>query len=609
MLPQATLHRIGGHLGGIAGIIHFKGEPPDRDQVMQLSTGVAHRGPDDKSLIFDPPAVLAQRVYASDRHRAKPPFDDGRYVILWDGDSGGERLLEAFAKNGPAAFRELNGAFTVAIWDRRESVLWLARDPAGTRPVFFSRKGRKVAFSSTMQPLLRLPWVSREIASDHLAEYLSFRYTHAPRTLLRDVNTVPPGHVARIGPSGVRMERWWNPKWWTPGDPAPEFPIIIDRIDTALRRAVERRLRTEQPLGILLSGGLDSAAILHHASALSGTHVPTYTVTMVGDKTDESAFAGRVAKTYGAEHTLVSISNEDLVKAVDDASRHMGQPLPSAAALVQFCLFNKIQAEVKILLSGAGGDEVLAGRTMPQIAHRLRRSRALGRLPGPARNVSRSLARRAGFADLASPASHFGLQRKIGGSRVFGVEERVDLLRDPAMARPGIRVAILDPFYQEASSDPINEILHVWQRGWLSEDVLARTDGMAAANRIHTRFPLLDSEFMAVAAAIPGPEKCKRKGVGYVSKAPLRAAMQGRLPDRLLNRPKRAEPTLMAGWLRGPGQTFLRERIESTAERCSDLFVPAVLRQRMNAHLSSEADYSVQLWTLVMFDAWRASLD
>jgi len=177
------------------------------------------------------------------------------------------------------------------------------------------------------------------------------------------------------------------------------------------------------------------------------------------------------------------------------------------------------------------------------------------------------------------------------------------------MARPGIRVAILDPFYQEASSDPINEILHVWQRGWLSEDVLARTDGMAAANRIHTRFPLLDSEFMAVAAAIPGPEKCKRKGVGYVSKAPLRAAMQGRLPDRLLNRPKRAEPTLMAGWLRGPGQTFLRERIESTAERCSDLFVPAVLRQRMNAHLSSEADYSVQLWTLVMFDAWRASLD
>ena len=177
------------------------------------------------------------------------------------------------------------------------------------------------------------------------------------------------------------------------------------------------------------------------------------------------------------------------------------------------------------------------------------------------------------------------------------------------MARPGIRVAVLEPFYQEAASDPINEMLHVWQRGWLSEDVLARTDGMASANRIQTRFPLLDSEFMAIAAEIPGPEKCKRKGVGYTSKAPLRAAMQGRLPDRLLNRPKRTEPTLMADWLRGPGQRFLCERIEATADRCADLFVPTVLRQRMNAHLNGEADYSAQLWTLVMFDAWRASLD
>ena len=600
---------LGEILGGIAGIVHFKGEPPDRDQVMQLSTGVAHRGPDDKALISTPPAVLAQRIYASDHDTVRPPFDGERYIVLWDGDAGGDRLSDDFAKEGIAAFKRQNGSFTAAIWDKRDGVLWLARDAAGTRPVFFARSGNKVAFASVMQSLLRLPWVSSEIASDHLAEYLSFRYTHAPRTLLRDVMTVPPGHVARIGPSGVRIDRWWSPNWWTPDDPVPEFPMIVDRIDTTLRRAIERRIRTDQPTGILLSGGLDSAAILHHASALSGSALPTYTVTMVGDRTDESAFAGRVAKTYGANHTLVSVSNEDLVNTVEEASRHMGQPLPSAAALVQFCLFKQIQADVKILLSGAGGDEVLGGRTMPQIAHRLRRSRTIGKLPGPARTVSRGLAKRAGFSDLASPAAYFGLERKIGGSRVFGVEERVDILQDPAMARPGIRVAILEPFYQEVASDPINEMLHVWQRGWLSEDVLARTDAMAAANRIHTRFPLLDAEFLALAAEIPGPEKCRRKGVGFISKAPLRAAMQGRLPDRLLNRPKRAEPTPMATWLRGPGEQFLKDRIEATADRCADLFVPAVLRDKMNVHLRGEADHAVQLWTLVMFDAWRASLD
>jgi asparagine synthase (glutamine-hydrolysing) len=596
-------------LGGITGIVHFKGEPPDREQVMQLSTGVAHRGPDDKTLIYEPPVGLAQRVFSTEREATKPPFDDGRYVILLDGGANRERLLDGWAKSGTEALNQVPGAFAIAVWDRAERALWLARDPAGTRPLFFSHKDQKLAFSSAIRPLLGLEWVSKEIAADHLAEYLSFRYIHAPRTLLREVHSVPPGHVARISASGIRIQRWWNPAWWMPGESVPEFPMIMDRVDTALRRAVERRLRTDQPTGVLLSGGLDSAAILHHASAVRGDPLPTYTVAMSGDKTDESAFAARVAKTYAASHTLIEISNNDLAAAVDTATLHMGQPLPSPAALVQMCLFKKINSDVKILLSGAGGDEVLGGRTMPQIAQRLRRSRTVGRLPGPARLVGMAVARKAGWSDLASASAHFGLERKIGGSRVFSAEDRVDLLRDPAMARPGIRAAILEPFYQEVSSDPINEILHVWQRGWLSEDVLSRTDRMAAACGIHTRFPMLDSEFLTTAAGIPGPEKCRRKGVGYIAKAPLRGAMQGRLSERLLNRPKRAEPKPMADWTRGPGAKFLRERIETTAERCSDLFVPTWLRERMNIHMSGQADLSMQLWTLMMFDAWRASLD
>ena len=596
-------------MGGIAGIVHFSGDAPDRDQVMQLSAGVAHRGPDDKALISAPPAVLAQRVFAAERESLKPPFETDRYVILMDGDANLERLAEDWASLGPACLRSLPGAFAFAIWDKLEQVLWLARDPVGTRPIYYAHRQQRIAFSSALRPLLGLPWVSREIAADYLAEYLSFRYTHAPRTLLRDVSAVPPGHAVRIGQTGARTERWWSPTWWQPSGPVPEFPIIVDRVDSALRRAVERRLRTHLPVGILLSGGLDSAAILHHASALLGTPPPTYTVTMVGDKADESAFAARVAKTYGAEHTLVQISAEALATAVDDATLHMGQPLPSAAALVQHCLFKAISPDIRVALSGAGGDEVLGGRTMPKIASRLRRSRSLGRLPGPAKSMSRRLAKRAGMSDLASSEALFGLERKIGGSRIFSAEERVDLLRDPAMARPGIRAAVLEPFYGAVSSDPINEILHVWQRGWLSEDVLARADRMAAAQRIHTRFPLLDIDFLTTAAAIPGPEKCRVKGLGYISKAPLRAAMQGRLPDRLLNRPKRAEPTPMADWLRGPGETFLRRRIDATLTRCQDLFVPDAINQRMQAHLAGEADHSVQLWTLVMFDAWRASLD
>lgn len=595
-------------MGGIAGIVHFKGEPPARDAVHQLSTGVAHRGPDDKALVYAPPAALAQRIFSVERAGERPPFDDERLVVLLDGTADGDRILRDWNHRGSESLEAIPGGFAIAVWDRTERVLWLARDPAGTRPLFFAQKGAKTAFASSMRALLGLPWVSKDIANDNLAEYLSFRYTHAPRTLLRDVSSVPPGHVVRIDSNGARLQRWWNPAWWTPGQPVPDFPHLVDRVDTALRRAVERRLRTNQPLGLLLSGGLDSAAILHHSTGVLGGAPPTFTVTMAGDKTDESAFAARVAESYGANHTLIRITNEDLVESVDAASLHMGQPLPSPAALVQHCLFRSVGSGVRVLLSGVGGDEALGGRTMPQIAARLRRSRTVGRLPGPARLVGRKVARVAGFSDMASATAHFGLEQQIGGSRVFSDDARVQLLQDPAMARPGVRGSILEPFYQEVSSDPINEILHVWQRGWLSEDALARTDRMAAQHGIHARFPMLDTEFLTVAAGIPGPEKCRRKGMGYTSKAPLRQAMAGRIPDRLLNRPKRAEPRPMAQWLRGPGSVFLRARIESTLDRCDDLFVPSTIQVMMNDHLNGDTDHSLQLWNLVMFDAWRASL-
>jgi len=595
-------------LGGITGIVHFRGEPPSRDQVQQLSAGVAHRGPDDKNVFYAAPIALAQRVFATEKNVPKPPFVSDRFVILIDGSADRDRTLEEWANKGPGALSTITNGFALAVWDQKERVLWLARDPAGTRPLFFSHKGSKFAFASTLRPLLGLPWVSREIASDHLTEYLSFRYTHAPRTLLRDVQSVPPGHVVRIDSSGVRIDRWWNPPWWSPGQTIPEFPMIADRIDTALRRAVERRLRTVQPTGVLLSGGLDSAAILHHATDILGYAPDTFTVTMAGDKRDESAFAARVAETYGATHSLIKVTTEEMISSVELATLEMGQPLPSPAALVQHCLFQQVKHETRILLSGAGGDEVLGGRTMPDIAQRLRRARTVGRLPGPARSMGRRLAKRAGWSDLASSAPYFGLERKIGGSRVFSADDRVALLSDPAMARPGIRATILEPIYQEVTSDPINEMLHVWQRGWLTEDVLARADRLAANNRLRIRFPLLDSEFLATAASIPGFEKCRRKGVGYISKAPLRHAMQGRLSDQLLHRPKRSEPRPMAFWLRGQGSPFLRERIDALCDQSADLFVPSVARQIMEEHLSGRADHSVQLWTLVMFDAWRASL-
>jgi len=592
-------------VGGIAGIVHYRGDPPDHDQAQQLSASVAHRGPDDKGLFYDPPFVGVQRVFATHtRHTTTPRVTDD-LVVLLDGPADLDRLTEGWAAQGVGCLGSLSGGFATAVWDRRNHVLWLARDPTGTRPLFVSRNNSKVAFASTTKALLGLDWVSRDLATDQIAEFLSFRYIHAPRTMLKDVISVPPGHIVRIDAAGIRVDRWWSPSWSPAGAPSTDERDTADRVDAAIRRSVERRLHTTAPTGVLLSGGLDSTAILFHAMQLGYT--PTaYTSTIAGDHADESPFASRVAGLLGAEHKLIRIENEDIIRAVDTATDRMDAPLPSPAAIVQHLMMERIKTDVRVVLSGIGGDEVLAGRGMPTIARRLRRSRTLGRLPGPARHLSRRAAMSAGLKDLATAAEEFGLGRKIGGSRVFNAEERVALLRDPAMARPGVRQTLLEPFYQEINTDPINAILHVWQRGWLSEDILARADRMAAHSGLQLRYPLLDPELLALSASIPGPDKLSTMGIGYRGKAPLRQAMKGRLPARLLNRPKRAMPTPLGLWLRGPGAQFLRDRVEMLCETRSEMFVPRTIRTLSREHQDGTEDHAVQLWTLVLLGTWLA---
>lgn len=592
-------------MGGIAGIVHFRGDPPERDQAQQLSAGVAHRGPDDKGLHYAPPFVGVQRVFATHaRHTTTPRVTDN-LVVLLDGPADLDRLTDGWTKSGPGCLKGLNCGFSAAIWNTHTQVLWLVRDPAGTRPLFLARSADKVAFASSAQALVGLPWVSREIATDQLAEYLSFRYIHAPRTMYRDVTAVPPGHLVRIDSAGVRLERWWSPRWSPFGAPTQDAAEVSDRIDAALRRAIERRLHTTSPTGILLSGGLDSTAILFHAMQLGHTPM-TYTSTLEGDPADESPFASRVAGLMGAPHTLVRIEHEDIIRGIDTATAHMGAPLPTPAGVVQHLLMERIRADARVVLAGDGGDEIMAGRSMATLARRLRRSRTVGRLPGPARQLGRRAALRGGLKDLATAPEDFGLSRKIGGSRVFDAEERVALLKDPGMARPGVRHTLLEPLYQEVTTDPINAILHVWQRGLLAEDSLARADRMAARHGVQVRFPFLDQELMRMCAEIPGPDKLQTTGLGYLGKAPLRRAMNGRLPARLLRRPKRAMPAPLGQWLRGPGAGLLRDRVDHLCQQSADLFVPRTMRTLCREHLDGTRDHAVQLWTLILLGAWMA---
>ena len=596
-------------MGGIAGILDYA-VPPDTDQLLQLANGVGHRGPDAAGRWREGPIGLGHRRLTGHAVDVPEPHVGPRYVLMLDGrlyDGGVPNLARAWAAEGPGCLPELDGPFALVVWDRAEQVLWLARDAIGRRPLFWAGRGGRIAFASEIPPLLRLPDVSREIAWDHLSEYLSFRYVHAPRTLLRDVSALPPGHLLRMDAHGPRVERWHRPRWADPDAPLPDPAAAADAVEAALRRAVEKRLRGDLPRALLLSGGLDSSAILHHATAF-GKPPPAFTVALSDDPMDESSFATRVARVMDVQHTVLRVRSADLTQSLDEATRRMGQPLPTAAAALQLLLFREIRPVARVILSGDGGDEVLAGRGMDRIAARLQRARAIGRLPGPARQLLRHALNRAGLHDLAATHAHWGRERTVGGSRVFHSAERLEILRDPGLVRPGIRRTVLDPLYQEVVADPINAILAVWQRGWLPEDGLARTDRMAHALGMEVRLPMLDRGLRAAAAALPGLAKVRARGGGFETKAPLRHSLRKVLPALLVDRPKRSLPNPLDRWLRTSGRDWLRDALEGLRQDQDGIFVPGAVARLEQEHRLGVRNHGLKLWTLGLFQLWKAQL-
>ncbi len=599
-------------MGGIAGIIHFRGDPPERGDALALSAALARRGPDDRGVFAEGPVCLVHRRLMTSDKEIRLPVVDESFVLALDGrlygGDEGQAAVRAWRSRGPEGLADLDGSFAMAIWDRRRHTLWLVRDRLGCRPLYWTRRGHQVAFASEIPPLLDLPWVSRSVCSDHLAEYLSFRYVHAPRTLFREIHAVPPGHVVRISTADEWLDCWWTPPWCRPGEGQTDPDEAAREVDRLLRASVRKRLDSRSKVAVLLSGGLDSSAILHHACEAGPTPPLTFTVKLADDPFDETALAARVAKVMGAEHHLVPIDHRDLIDTIERCTRVMGQPLPSAAAVLQMLLFEQIRPSARAVLSGDGGDEVLGGRVMGDLARRMFRNHLLGLAPKPIEDLARQIAGRVGRADLAASPADFGRDRKVGGSSVFQSIERVSILRDPALARPGIRRSVLDPLYQEVDTDPINAVLHVWQRGWLPEDSLARSDRMAAHLGMEVRYPLLDRELITYLAGLPGPLKVRRRGPRVITKWPLRRAMRKRLPRPLLHRPKRSLPNPLDHWLRTAGQDFLADAVDGIARSSATPFEPSAVRKLAEEHTAGTQNHGLKIWTVCLFHVWQRAL-
>ncbi|MEZ4318216.1 MAG: asparagine synthase (glutamine-hydrolyzing) [Myxococcota bacterium] len=608
-------------MGGLAGVIHFSGDAPSPQLAEKMSADVAMRGPDGQGAFAEGPAVFAHRVRKLTEDREPQPVVTDDLVMLMDGwvydhavpehlmgpaapePTDSQTLLAAWRRWGRRFVEHVEGDFAVALWERKERRLHLFRDRFGIRPLFWTRNQGAFAFASTVPALLHLPWVEREPDPERLSEYLSFQVVHAPRTLIRSVHQVEPGHWLTVDDHSLVTRRWWAIRYAPKGTARPRDAEIIDTLQEDMQRAVRRRVPKETEVGVYLSGGLGSTAIAAAARRLY-LNLPTFTLSFADDPYPELPFAGRVARLLGLEHHELTVGSADVAAAFEPTVRALGHPIGNPTAILQGLLARKARERVRVVLSGDGGPELFGGRMLDRFQQQLRTLKAGRMLPSPTRRL---LGRLTGARALTTDPDRLALEQGIGGANLFSTADRAALLADAAWVRPSVRQDVLGLFHTNLDTDPINTALHGYLRSWLGEGALARADRMATAAGLDARFPLLDHEIVTYAAALPGAVKVRRVGGSLHTRWPLRAMLDGVLPAPLVNRPRRGMPSPPDGWLVNAGRLFFEERWELLREDPHHLFDPAGL-ESLRARLPSQPEVALQFWALFILDAWVRDL-
>lgn len=618
---------------GICGIVNLdptRPVPPGRIEAM--ADALAHRGPDDSGYYVDGPVALGhRRLSIIDLGGGRQPIynEDGSAVIVFNGEvynyrdltaeltahghvfhthSDTEAILHSYEDLGDECVGRLRGMFAFAIWDSRLKRLMLARDRLGKKPLYYYVGNGFLAFASEIKALLALPEIPRLVDPEALDLYLSLRYVPGPRTMFRQIFKLQAGHSLILDRAGLRVRKYWDLEFQEPA--ARSQSSCVEEFRALLEESVRLRLISDVPLGVFLSGGLDSSAILATMHKITGgARIKTFSVGYdidgaAGEETNEFSYARMAASAFGADHHEFRLKVGDFRDFLPDLVWHLDEPLADPSCIPLYFISKLAREHVTVVLSGEGADEVLAGYHIYQKMLTLETWRR--RLGPLATGLSSAL------GTLATSETSRYRWRMAGlplESRYHGVSRglRPDLKRRllggdsffPSADLP--QELYSDCFRQASGASPLNRMLYVDTKIWLPEDILMKGDKMTMANSLELRVPFLDHRLVEFAAALPGQAKL-HQGTG---KALLREAMRGVVPEAILRRPKKGFPVPTQPWLQGQLKAFTRETLLAADSACLSYFNRQALEQMVREHESGEVNREQEIWTLLIFEFWH----
>lgn len=590
-----------------------------RDEALleKMNGATRHRGPDGTGTYVDDHVSLGHNRLAiidlSPRAAQPMTSADGRFVITFNGEiytfrqlraqlpdhafrseSDTEVILAAFSRWGVDAFARLNGIFAFAIWDREAQELFLARDRAGVKPLYVYRAGTRVAFSSEIKALLEHPDLDRSIDPDALGLYLRLGYIPGETTLFKAVRRLPAGHYVRVTDSAYEATPFvasCRTSFRLTGRTAEQCLL------TAVDNAVQRQLVSDRPLGVFLSGGIDSSTVLD-AMARVRTNIDTYSVGFdlpAGSESEkfnaDFLLARRTATHYGTRHHEYMLGTDGLPSLFEDAIYHLDEPVANGTALAQLALSRFARETVTVVLCGDGGDELFGGYPRYLVSRRMDAYQQTV----PSR-VRRLLSHHPLLAKLNVPpgAERYELFHFI----------KADVLRDIVPPCTGRTLWDLVSTVLRTGDDCsfTDALLDADRELWLRDESLLRTDKMAMASGLEARVPLLDNEVLDVALRIPSSEKVTL----WDTKRVLKRAFRERLPAYLLGQPKRGWFAPGAKWLRLPAfHAYAREILSPGYTNATlNLFKWPAIERALADHVETRRYNLPLVWSLLAFQVW-----
>jgi asparagine synthase (glutamine-hydrolysing) len=625
---------------GIAGVF---GRAPSGGYERVLDS-MAHRGPDRHGCHAVPEQGLAlfhtllaiQDV--SEQSTQPMHSEDGRCMIVFNGEiynfpelrveleakghrfrshTDTEVLLALYQESGVEMLRRLNGDFAFALWDGRSGELFVARDGRGVKPFYYHAGDGVFAFASEIKTLLAFPWIPRELDVQALAHYVRYLWCPAPRTPLAGVVKMLPGEAMLLR-SGTIVRRWRHYDLPAPGpDPAPSTDEWVADIRHSIATAVQRQMVSDVPVGAFLSGGLDSSAVVAEARHHCAGKLACYALDIDSEQARAEGivrdlpYAERVARHLGVDLHVVRVGPE-LADELPRMVWQLDEPLADPAALnvMHICAAAKRDG-IKVLLSGAGGDDIFTGYRRHQA---MRLAAGLDRVPS---GVRAGMARMSGFLPARPPALR--RLRKLLASTAHGgdgfIASQFDWMPAAAVAglfRPELRERLGEEPLRASlaqmpeAATPLQRMLLLEQRYFLADHNLNYTDKMSMACGVETRVPLLDPDLMALAARIPDGLRQR----GNCGKWIFKKAMEGILPEEVIYRSKTGFGVPLRTWLHGPLATLLNDVLSRQSIVSRGVFDPDAVQRMREEGVSGRADHGYSLLALLCIELWcRQFLD